>query len=148
MRKIAAFLTIFGLAVVLDIGCPQSTPEDKTKIAEADKATSSQTDETEKTEEGKSARSRREALPRNEPVRYSKLGTGKFAILVGDFRTRAEAEQYSRDLRKKRVNNYILERSGEQYLVLVGSFYSQSDATRQMKELTNLGLNKLEIFSE
>ncbi len=88
------------------------------------------------------------APPRNEPVFYDAPRPGEFAILMDSFKKREKAEDYSRYLRRQRVNNYLYRVSREQYLVLVGHFVSRSQAEKQRQVLSRKGLGHLKIYPQ
>ncbi len=86
--------------------------------------------------------------PRNEPIFYDTPKAGEFSILMDRFKKRDKAEDYSRYLRRQRINNFIYQQAADQYLVLVGHFVSRGQAEKQMEVLSRKGLGHMQIYPQ
>ncbi len=84
---------------------------------------------------------------RNLPYSFGKLKSGEFAIVAGKFNSMEKAIEYSRKLRRQRINNYIFQESDKTYLVLIGNFVTRAQAEKNLNYLKQKGLNHLEIYT-
>ncbi len=84
---------------------------------------------------------------RNEPITYGELRQGQYAVTLKKFRNRYECEDYSRRLRRQRINNYItFDEDSKKYLILTGKFVTRSQAEKQSRYLEKNGYDT-EIYS-
>lgn len=77
---------------------------------------------------------------RNEPINYGQVRSGQYALVLKRFRDKYDSEDYSRKLRRQRINNYItFDEDSKKYLVLTGSFVTRSQAEKQARYLEKNG---------
>ncbi|KAA3613731.1 MAG: hypothetical protein DWQ05_15750 [Calditrichaeota bacterium] len=84
---------------------------------------------------------------KNEPITYSVLGPGQFGLLLKKFNNQLDGEDYSRKLRRERINNYIMiDEDSRKYLVLTGKFVTRSLAEKQARYFERNGYD-VEVYS-
>lgn len=84
---------------------------------------------------------------RNEPVTYYDPQKGQYALMLKTFKNQEACEDYSRVLRRERINNYIsFDPESNKYMVLTGKFVSRSQAAKQIKNFAKMGYDA-EVFA-
>ena len=79
---------------------------------------------------------------RNEPINYGQVRSGQYALVLKKFRDKYDCEEYSRKMRRQRINNYItFDEDSKKYLVLTGSFVTRSHAEKQSRYLAKNGID-------
>ena len=86
---------------------------------------------------------------RNEPISYGDLRGSSYSVELNRFPSRQQSEQFSRELRRKRINNFIYaDEVSKSYLVLSGRYTSERQARRQVSFFQNMGYEKAQIFAQ
>ena len=74
---------------------------------------------------------------------------GEFTVIVGEFplRSRSLAHEYSAELRKRRINNFIFQRrKNKNWVVAVGRFTTYEQADKMRLTLVDKGFDNAEVF--
>lgn len=140
-RKFSIIFLLCPL-VLLSAGCEQK----KTGQGEESAAYEDSIDEP-LAQEAPGGGAARPAPPKNEPISYGTPGEDDYVIYLGRFNSRSEAENYSRELRRQRINNYVFARDSGVYYVLMGPFVSRKQADRRLGQLTKRGFIKAEVYA-
>ncbi|MCB9503543.1 MAG: hypothetical protein H6696_16545 [Deferribacteres bacterium] len=84
---------------------------------------------------------------RNEPVTYYDPQKGQYALMIRKFKLREECEDFSRILRRERINNYIaFDPESKKYMVLTGKYVSRSQAEKQISSFAKMGY-EVEVYA-
>ena len=84
---------------------------------------------------------------RNEPITYGTLEPDQYTLLMKRFKDQYACEDYSRQLRRQRINNFIVyEPASKKYLILTGRFVTKSQAERQAEVFAREGYPDVQIY--